>query len=566
VKGLRFFHRDSLRDPLRWVLFLAALIRVVGLTWGLPNSDGWDDDGVAPRDFLVGVIETYTPGHYYTYPPLHLLLLTVTTLPVWAIRLLHSPSLEPAAIVATFVHTPTMTLLALGARLVSVAMSLGTVRVVGLIAKDLSGRNAELATTVVLALNMTLTYYGHTTNLDGPYLFWASLSLLFWMRGFAAPKDFLRAGLFAACAIATKDQAYALFLIAYPVSSFIGFVAGSLSFKQHGKHLVLAALLGLFALLLIDGAITNPTGFQSRLHFLLGTASQDHAYYTQNWTGRKQILVDLWTHARNFYPVVAFVPLLLIGLWTTSVKRTGMRAQSLAPFLVAVSFTLAFNFTARRTEARFELPQSVFLAVYAGIGAHELLAWAGSRFIRRFLVGLPLALASAYALYMCVAVDSALLSDPRYVVEEFLNLQAAPGQSVELYGNNVYLPRIPAKLRAWRVLGIGETPRNPLVGIEDLQVPFQDGDARKPDFIVVSEFWASRFLYDPLGLPEGYALRKAFLQSNRDDDARTFFRSLVSGQRAYDRVLTARYESKIFPAVDMHASTTREVWVFARRR
>jgi hypothetical protein len=561
----RLFHRDSVRDPLRWMLFLAAIMRVVGLTWGLPNSDGWDDDGVAPRDFLVGVLETYTPGHYYTYPPLHLLVLTVTTLPIWAIRLLSATSLAPDAIVATFVHTPTMTLLAIVARLISVAMSLATLRVVGLIAGDLAGRKAEIATTAVLALNMALTYYGHTTNLDGPYLFWAALSLLYWTRGFITPKAFVRCGLFAAFAIATKDQAYALFLIAYPLSAVLGLLTGLLSLRKHGKHLALAAILALFTLLVIDGALTNPSGFRARMQFLLGTASQDHAYYTQDLAGRKQIVIDLWNNTRNFYPAAAFFPLLALGLWT-SLKKVHQWAVNLAPLFMAVSFTLAFNFTARRTEARFELPQSVFLSIYAGIGVAAVLAWAGTRSVRRVLVGAPLALASVYAFYMCAAVDAALLFDPRYSVEAFLDAQGVQGQSVEVYGNNVYLPRVPRKLRAWRVLGIGETPRNPLVGIEDLQVPFEDNDARKPDFIVVPEFWVSRFLYDPLGLPEGYALRKSFLQSNRDDDARTFFRSLVKGQRPYDRVFTARFESKLFPAADMHASTTREVWVFARRR
>ena len=47
------------RSPLGKILAAAAVLRLAGLFWGLPASDGWDDDGVAPRDFLVGVLETF---------------------------------------------------------------------------------------------------------------------------------------------------------------------------------------------------------------------------------------------------------------------------------------------------------------------------------------------------------------------------------------------------------------------------------------------------------------------------------------------------------------------------
>ena len=79
--------RDCLRSPLAWVVIVAGIIRIVGIGWGLPASDGWDNDGVAPRDYLAGLVETFTPGHFYTYPPVHLLLLAILTSPVTIVRL-----------------------------------------------------------------------------------------------------------------------------------------------------------------------------------------------------------------------------------------------------------------------------------------------------------------------------------------------------------------------------------------------------------------------------------------------------------------------------------------------
>src|SRR5580704_12230879 len=71
--------RELWATPLGKILALALVLRLAGPFWGLPNADGWDDDGVAPRDFLPGVLQTYWPGEHYTYPPLHLILLAVAS-------------------------------------------------------------------------------------------------------------------------------------------------------------------------------------------------------------------------------------------------------------------------------------------------------------------------------------------------------------------------------------------------------------------------------------------------------------------------------------------------------
>jgi hypothetical protein len=90
----------ELDGPERVVLFAVAILRMVGIGWGLPASDGWDVDGIAPRDFLPGLVETFTPGHYFTYPPFHLALLALLTLPVTVVTLLRAPSMAPSDLVS----------------------------------------------------------------------------------------------------------------------------------------------------------------------------------------------------------------------------------------------------------------------------------------------------------------------------------------------------------------------------------------------------------------------------------------------------------------------------------
>ena len=45
-------------SPLFWILAAAGGLRLAGLFWGLPASDGWDDDGFAPRNFLTALALT----------------------------------------------------------------------------------------------------------------------------------------------------------------------------------------------------------------------------------------------------------------------------------------------------------------------------------------------------------------------------------------------------------------------------------------------------------------------------------------------------------------------------
>src|SRR3569833_3299930 len=92
--------RAWMRNPLVWFLLAAAGLRLAGLPWGLPASDGWDDDGFTPRNFLTALALTWKPGSYFTYPPLHALLLALPSLPVVAWALAHAPSLSQRDVIA----------------------------------------------------------------------------------------------------------------------------------------------------------------------------------------------------------------------------------------------------------------------------------------------------------------------------------------------------------------------------------------------------------------------------------------------------------------------------------
>jgi 4-amino-4-deoxy-L-arabinose transferase-like glycosyltransferase len=354
-------------------------MRGFGLTWGLPASDGWDSDGIAPRDFLVGVVKTYQPGEFFPYPPLQLLLLTLVTFPGWIVGLFKTGSFAPPDVIAELIKVPYMTFFAIVARVVSAAMSVGTIAWVGKIGEELGGRRVGACAAAACALNATLVYYGNVTNLDGPCLFWSTLAAWQWMRAIARhePRRFRWASLFTVAAIATKDQAYAVFLLSLPMV-FAMWLAVDPWPRRNWRlvtgHLCIAIAIASIALLAVDGAITNPHGFGERVLYLLGPASQDHAFYPHDWGGRFQVLVDAFANFQHAYPgIAAYLGLfgLCVHAWRGREDRS-VWAAGFFPLFAIVSFTLTFNFVALRSEDRFVLAQTVFFSVYLGMAVDVL--------------------------------------------------------------------------------------------------------------------------------------------------------------------------------------------------
>jgi hypothetical protein len=590
--------RGRLGSPLAWVVLVVGALRLVGLGWGLPASDGWDNDGIAPRDFLAGLVETYTPGSYFTYPPAHLLLLGIVTAPVTLVALLRAPSLAPADVVGEIIKVPYMTTIAYAARAVSWAMSLGIVVLVARIAEEIrahelgvdadadpawlaqSPRAARVRTAgwlaaAVAGVNATVTYYGKTTNLDVPYLFWSLIALLALMRAVARrqPRWLRTFAVTAVLAVGTKDQAYALFLLSAPVilTAWLTLDGWARGEARHVlRELGVSIAIGVAALLVVDAIVLNPTGFRARVAFLAGPASQDFAHYTNDWAGRRGVLADMALHYTRYYPF-ALLPAFLAGLagavvsWrrAPAARAAAQAIVALAPLAAGASFIVAFNFVARRTEHRFMLPQMTLLAVYGGLGLEP--AVAHTRRAIRLAGQAYAAVAFSVALIACASVDAALVLDPRYDAERWLREHARPGDAIEVHGLNVYLPRFPDGVRVTRVGPEPTARRNPLPGVTEVVAPFGDAEKRAPRFIVVSEGWVWRYLLDPDGAQiPGRMLPPTQIASGREPDGSTFFQGLVRGQRGFHEVHKAGWTSTFWPRVDIHASTSREIWIFER--
>lgn len=565
-----------LRSPLFWILAVAAGLRLAGLAWGLPAADGWDDDGFAPRNFLTALALTWKPGSYFTYPPLHAILLAVPSLPVAAWALAHAPSLSQHDVIATITQAPYMTYFAVVARLAALVMSLGIIWTIGAMAKLVAGgalgesRTAQLKSRAGLfaagaaALNFTLTYYGQVSNLDVPYLFWGLLSLLWCMRAVVeeTPRRFWLAALFAAAAVATKDQAYALFLLSLPLFLALWFATDPWPRANAGtllKTLLPAAILALLLLLLVDGALTNISGFARRIAFLAGPASKDYAAYPRSGAGMWAMAQDMAAWFGGASILATWLALGGLVLHTQSRDRAQWVAGFL-PALAALSFTLCFNLTALRTDARFLLPQGVLSCVYIGMAAAWLVS-ASQRWLA--LAGSAVVAAAALlALHGDIAISAAMLKDPRYDAEAWLGAHVKPDDVIETFGQNAYLPRFP---HVAQVVRPGPRPvqtRNPLPGVTEVRAPY---DAALPArFIVVNDWWLRHYTAAESELGGHRTPSRAQSALFADAPARRYFTALRDERLPYRLVHAARPAAGPWPQVHIHESLNETILIFER--
>lgn len=565
------------RHPLTWILVAAAGLRLAGLFWGLPAADGWDDDGFAPRNFLTALALTWKPGSYFTYPPLHAILMAILTLPGILTALLHVPSFHQGDVIAEFTKPGYMTFFAVMGRLVSLVMSLGIIWAVGEMARLIAGGalgdsrtapskglHAGLYAAGAAALNFGLTYYGQVSNLDVPYLFWSMMALLWCMRAVMQqqPKRFLPAALFAAAAVATKDQAYALFLLSLPLLLLSWFVLDRWPGEQArtiARAVLPAIAMALILLLLVDGAITNWSGFLKRVAFLAGPASQDYAEYLRGPAGWRALLGDMSAHYGAGYGLAAMA-LAFSGFVAQCARARGAAlAAGLLPAFAILSFTLCFNFAALRSDDRFLLPQAILACVYIGIAA-DILGSVTQPWLR-FAGRAVLAATALFALHQVVAVDAAFLFDPRYDAEGWMAAHVKPGDTIETYGQNCFLPRFPSAAQVTRV-GQGDLKvRNPLPGVREIRAPFSA--PREARFIVVNAKWADRYLRPQLPLLEGHIYSPLQQADFRNTDARGYFSALWDQRLHYRIAYRALYRGPK-PRIAIHDSLDEMIVIFER--
>ena len=278
------------RGALVLVLAAALILGAWGLRWGLPSEFGWAPDEVLPAEVDAAVAQRFAHGWHGKYPPLHFALLAAASAPA---RLAG----RVAGWDAARVHDARMT----SGRLLSLALSLGVLLVVYRCGRETGDARAGVLAGALLALSVPFPYYAKTANLDVPYLFWFALSVLFFLRALRRGRaaDFGFFALAAAAAVATKDQAFALYVLTVPflVWEIIRRrrTEGPLSVWADRR---LALLLGggAIAFAVLGGALFNPGGWIAHVRLIAGPASTAFRMFDQGLSGHIALLAQTARH------------------------------------------------------------------------------------------------------------------------------------------------------------------------------------------------------------------------------------------------------------------------------
>ena len=551
LPGLAWVDRNR---PEALVLLLVAIAGAVGLAWGLPGGHSWAADSISPRSCGLGaIVETYWPGHYHERPPLHMLVLTVLSLP-WIGLAVAQVGVDPDRLTHVLIEPLPMTGIEITARLVTLAMAVGVAASTMRLWRRLAGRQAAIVAGLTIASNAVFIYYAHTGNLDVPALFWTAWCLLEVDRFATGEIGEQRVLLLAVAAALTKDQAAGALVVVLPVFLvLLPWLASRASPLR--PALVRAALLAVGVYALVSGALINPVGFWHRLAFLFGPGSQSWAGYQPGAAGALALIRDAIAATPHFtaWPIAVAAGAGVI----VALRRAPPvpRARLLLPLVAAVSFFVLFDLAARRSEDRFLLPVAVLVLPYAGLLWQRASGVAGARIPAAVVLAAGFALAALGV----ASVDGTLLVDSRYAAEDFL-AALPPGTPIEVYGGPIYLPRIPAGLAAVRpgIEPIAE--RQPIAGVAEIVDPAMDPRPRAPEYIVLATELSDVAMTRPPPASQPYGLMQY-----RDARSRRFLRDLYDGALGYVRVLDSRCALP-WPLAcrTIHASTGRDVWIYAR--
>jgi hypothetical protein len=186
---------------LKWILAASLLLNAAGLWWGLPGS--WVAIEMKPQYVFEALSRHFSHGWFDAYPPVHFYLLTAAWSPMLLLSFLDR---------TTFDGTLAYTVLVVCSRLLSVAMAAGMVAAACVCGTRAFGPRAGLFGAAIFALTAPFLYYAKTTNVDVPYLFWWSLSMVCYLRllDTGRTRDYVLFAVAATLSVCTKDQAYGL--------------------------------------------------------------------------------------------------------------------------------------------------------------------------------------------------------------------------------------------------------------------------------------------------------------------------------------------------------------------
>ena len=334
------------------------------------------------------------------------------------------------------------------ATLVSVLMGCVTIMAVFVLARRLFGMKAAALAAALSLCSAPFLFYSRTGNLDVPALCWTMLALVAlercWSDGLSLGRA-IACGVFAALAVATKDQSYGLLL---PPLLLLLVRAVRVPAPTLGQRLRLPLILvasGVVAFLVASGIIMRPDRFVRHLDYI--TNFRETFANVRNPTtltlmreptfgGRVQLLGDL---LRASGAAVGW-PVILLGVAGFALFWRSMTTVRWM-FAAVVGLYLLVLVPIEHVQYRYALAPAILLAILAS-GAVARLEH------RPLAFGALAVLLIGPALAGGAEVTHAMLTDARRPASEWLGARAAAGDTLGFFGRRHQLPYVPAGVHA----------------------------------------------------------------------------------------------------------------------
>jgi hypothetical protein len=451
------------RRALGLTLLLGFGLVIWGIEWGL--VDTWGVDELRPGLVREVIERRFSDGWYDKYPLMHYAVLAI---PVSAFEIAGRYSILASDSLLSHVAQLAMM------RLVSVIMGLGTLLAAYLCGVELYGPRRAVLATLALLLTPLFVYYGKTANLDIPFMCWFGWALLAFLRILRTNRcaDYVRLGLAAAAAVATKDQAYAslallplavVFVNARQQSSPTWW--GRLAAAVVDRRVLAAGGAAAVAFAVLHNVMFNFGGIVS--HFRLLSNVADIAVVPRTFAGYAELSARTVDSFRLALGWPLFV-MAVIGIASATARKE--RRWWLWLLVVPLSFHLTFTWVVLYICDRYLFGGIFVLALFAGSALSDLME------NRRWWPAAWTTVAGSlvYSLLYASSINVMMNRDSRNVARGWVLAHADEGASVGMIG--AYLPSMGPPIDGVR-LGASAA--------DVMQV--------KPDWIMLNARFARRF-------------------------------------------------------------------------
>lgn len=360
---------------LKWLLLLIFVLLLPGLFWGLPTAINPQVDAPVPIGSLLFFADR-RPEINTTYPAFHELFM----LPFYGIAFVvyrimggftHISSVWPyglrnvSGVFSVLIFITNLMAAIMGSLLLRLSVSLTDTR-----------KAWAWFPLLFIGTNAVFVYYSRTGNLDMPYNFWLAVMLFYIWRflilGKALRRALVPAGIAAALAIGTKDQAVGMAMGIGVVLICFG-PNPSTPFRERFRN---AALFGctLVMVYALTAVLPNAGRWWHHLVFVTGPHAPTPIPMTPY--GQVQILL----HTLHYVVETFTIPVLalsILGAW--QMLRTGLVREFWILIAPQIGYYIVVIAKTRVAYPRFMIPFMIPVLVFSTYGV----AWVANKLSRR---------------------------------------------------------------------------------------------------------------------------------------------------------------------------------------